>query len=148
MALAKLDAALAADLTALDQDGRAKGPERVIVSYLPPEGPRGPRYRVQGSDRDYIRMNSNSYLSLSHHPKVLEAADAASHAFGAGPGAVRFIDGTFAPHVGPGSRIPQFVSRPAARAFNSAYTTMLGLAITLSGPDTFWIGDALNHNCI
>ena len=25
---------------------------------------------------------------------------------------------------------------------------MLGLAITLSGPDTFWIGDALNHNCI
>ena len=25
---------------------------------------------------------------------------------------------------------------------------MLGLAITLSGPDTFWVGDALNHNCI
>ena len=31
-------------------------------------------------------MNSNSYLSLSFHPGVLEAADAASHAFGAGPG--------------------------------------------------------------
>ena len=99
MALDKLDAALAADLIALEQDGRAKAPERVIVSYRPPEGSRGPRYRLRGSDRDYVRMNSNSYLSLSHHPKVLEAADAASHAFGAGPGAVRFIDGTFAPHV-------------------------------------------------
>jgi glycine C-acetyltransferase len=61
---------------------------------------------------------------------------------------VRFIDGTFAPHVALERRIAQFVSRPAARAFNSAYTTMLGLAITLAGPDTFWIGDALNHNCI
>ena len=38
---------------------------------------------------------------------------------------------------------------PAGRAvFNSAYTTVLGVAITLSGPDTFWMGDALNHNCI
>ena len=148
MALDKLDAALAADLIALEQDGRAKAPERVIVSYLPPDGGRGPRYRLRGSDRDYVRMNSNSYLSLSHHPKVLEAADAASHLFGAGPGAVRFIDGTFAPHVELESRIARFVSRPAARAFNSAYTTMLGVAITLSGPDTCWIGDALNHNCI
>src|SRR4051794_6213030 len=148
MSLAKLDASLTADLTALEQDGRTKAPERVIVGYRPPDGARGPRYRLSGSDRDYLRMNSNSYLSLSHHPKVLEAADAASHAFGAGPGAVRFIDGTFAPHLELEHRIAQFVSRPAARAFNSAYTTVLGLAITLSGPDTFWIGDELNHNCI
>ena len=148
MSLAKLDAALTADLAALEQDGRAKAPERIIVSYLPPDAGRGPRYRLRGSDRDYIRMNSNSYLSLSQHPAVLEAADAASHAFGAGPGAVRFIDGTFAPHAELETRIARFVGRPAARSFNSAYTTMLGLGITLSGPDTYWIGDALNHNCI
>jgi glycine C-acetyltransferase len=93
-------------------------------------------------------MNSNSYLSLSHHPAVLEAADEASHAFGAGPGAVRFIDGTFAPHAALEERIARFVDRPAARVFNSAYTSTLGLALTLTGPRTFWIGDALNHNCI
>src|SRR6185295_1384902 len=81
-------------------------------------------------------------------PAVLDAADAASHAFGAGPGAVRFIDGTFAPHVDLGSRIARFVGRPAARVFNSAYTAVLGVAITLSGQATFSIGDALNHNCI
>jgi glycine C-acetyltransferase len=111
-------------------------------------GSRGPRYRLRGSDREFLRMNSNSYLSLSNHPDVLAAADDASHAFGAGPGAVRFIDGTFAPHAELEARIAKFVGRPAARVFNSAYTTVLGVAITLAGPDTFWIGDALNHNCI
>jgi glycine C-acetyltransferase len=93
-------------------------------------------------------MNSNSYLSLSHHPAMLEAADEASRIFGAGPGAVRFIDGTFAPHAELEERIAGFVSRPAARVFNSAYTSTLGLAMTLAGPETYWIGDALNHNCI
>jgi glycine C-acetyltransferase len=148
MSLERLNTALVADLAALRDEGRAKATERVIVGYVPPSGSRGPRYRLHGSDREYLRMNSNSYLSLSNHPDVLAAADAASHSFGAGPGAVRFIDGTFAPHARLEARIARFVDRPAARTFNSAYTTVLGLAITLAGPDTYWIGDALNHNCI
>jgi glycine C-acetyltransferase len=148
MSLEKLNTALAAEVAALEQERRAKAPERIIVEYLPPAGPRGPRYKLEGSDRQYLRMNSNSYLSLSNHPRVLAAADEASHAFGAGPGAVRFIDGTFAPHRDLERRIASFVGRPAARIFNSAYTTVLGVAITLSGPDTHWIGDELNHNCI
>jgi glycine C-acetyltransferase len=93
-------------------------------------------------------MNSNSYLSLSHHPELLEAADETSRIFGAGPGAVRFIDGTFAPHAELEERIARFLDRPAARVFNSAYTSTLGLAMTLAGPETYWIGDELNHNCI
>jgi glycine C-acetyltransferase len=148
MSLEKLNAALVTDVAALTEEGRAKAPERVIVGYVPASGTRGPRYRLRGSNREFLRMNSNSYLSLSNHAAVIGAADEASHAFGAGPGAVRFIDGTFAPHDELEQRIARFVDRPAARIFNSAYTTVLGLAITLAGPDTFWIGDALNHNCI
>jgi glycine C-acetyltransferase len=148
MSLGKLDTALLADIAALEAEGRAKAPERLIVGYIPPSGVRGPRYRLRGTDQEFLRMNSNSYLSLSNHAEVLAAADAASHAFGAGPGAVRFIDGTFAPHAALEARIARFVGRPAARIFNSAYTSVLGVAITLAGPDTFWIGDELNHNCI
>jgi glycine C-acetyltransferase len=148
MSLEKLNAALVADVEALKQEGRAKIPERVITGYVAPRGARGPRYVLEGGQCEYLRMNSNSYLSLSHHPEVLRAADDASHAFGAGPGAVRFIDGTFAAHRDLEDRIARFVGRPAARIFNSAYTTVLGLAITISGPETFWIGDELNHNCI
>ena len=52
MALDKLNAALTSELAALAQEGRAKAPERIIVGYVPPSGARGPRYRLQGSDRD------------------------------------------------------------------------------------------------
>ena len=148
MSLEKLNAALVADVVKLTQEGRAKAPERIIVAYVPPSGAKGPRYRLRGSDLEFLRMNSNSYLSLSNHPEVLAAADRASHLFGAGPGAVRFIDGTFEPHAALEERIARFVDRPTARVFNSAYTSVLGLAMTLAGPDTFWIGDELNHNCI
>ena len=148
MSLEKLNATLKKEVAALEQQGRAKAPERVIVGFIPPRDGRGPRYRLQGSDLEFLRMNANSYLSLSHHPKVIEAADEATHRFGTGPGAVRFIDGTSADHTSLESRIAAFVGRPAARIFNSAYTTALGIGITLSGPDTFWIGDELNHNCI
>jgi len=93
-------------------------------------------------------MNSNGYLSLSMHPALVEAADAATRRFGVGPGAVRFIDGTFAPHVALEERIARFVGKPAACIFNSAYTANCGLALTLAGEKSYWIGDQLNHNSI
>src|SRR4029078_7782666 len=79
---------------------------------------------------------------------MMHAADHAARVFGTGPGAVRFIDGTSIHHVTLEQRIAAFTGAPAAKAVNSAYTTVLGTAITLSGPDTYWIGDELNHNCI
>jgi len=148
MSLQKLSATLMNDVARLREEGRAKAPERVTVDYVAPSGKRGPRYKLSGSEQEFIRMNSNSYLSLSHHPRLLEAAERASRVFGAGPGAVRFIDGTSAPHVELESRIARFVDRPSARVFNSAYTSVLGLSIAITDADTFWIGDALNHNCI
>lgn len=148
MSLDLFSAGLAREIAAMKTEGRAKPPERVIVDYLSPEGGRGPRYRLEGSALDFIRMNSNSYLSLSHHPAVMAAADEATHRFGVGPGAVRFIDGTFSHHVSLESRIASFVGKPAAKIFNSAYTANLGLALAIQNKKTYWIGDALNHNCI
>ena len=148
MSLQRLDAGLNKEVANLVAEGRAKAPERVIVEVLPPKTPYGRRYKLQGSELEYIRMNSNSYLSLSHHPAVLAAADEATHRFGAGPGAVRFIDGTFSAHVELEERIAAFCGRPAAKIFNSAYTTNLGVALALQNSKTFWIGDELNHNCI
>ncbi len=148
MTLERLDQALTADVEALKAEGRAKAPERVIVGHVPPEGGRGPRYRLEGAEQLFIRMNSNSYLSLSHHPKLIQAADAATHEFGVGPGAVRFIDGTFIHHVRLERRIAEFLDRPAAKIFNSAYTANLGLAMAINSPRTCWVGDELNHNSI
>jgi glycine C-acetyltransferase len=143
-----LDRTLEAELAALASEGRAKAPERVIVECVPPRDERGPRYRLAGSPRDYLRMNSNSYLSLSLHPALLDAADAWTRRLGAGPGAVRFIDGTYAVHQALEERIARFLGKPAARIFNSAYTANCGLALTLATQQSFWIGDELNHNSI
>jgi glycine C-acetyltransferase len=148
MSMERLNAALVDDLEALRAEGRAKAPERVITGYVAPEGARGPRYLLEGGDRPYIRMNSNSYLSLSHHPAMLRAADEAAAEFGVGPGAVRFIDGTFRHHVSLERRIADFMGKPSAKIFNSAYTSNLGLALSVQNAKTYWIGDALNHNCI
>ena len=148
MSLERFNAALTEDVHNLQEAGRGKAPERIIVDYLPAKAPYGPRYKLQGFEQEFLRMNSNSYLSLSHHPKVLKAADKASHRFGAGPGAVRFIDGTFAAHIELEEKIAAFCGRPAAKIFNSAYTTNLGLALSIQNKQTFWIGDELNHNCI
>ena len=148
MPLDKLDGTLKEEINALKAEGRAKAPERVIVEYVPPTGQRGPRYRLQGSDKEYLRMNSNSYLSLSNHPELVEAADSATRSLGVGPGAVRFIDGTFSYHIALEESIARFVGKPAAKIFNSAYTSNCGLALAVSNKLTYWVGDQLNHNSI
>jgi glycine C-acetyltransferase len=148
MPLNRLDRALTREIDALAAEGRAKAPERVITAYLPPAGARGPRYRLRGNPREFIRMNSNSYLSLAHHPELIRAADEATHGLGVGPGAVRFIDGTFEPHAALEEGVARFIGKPAAKIFNSAYTTNCGVALAISTPRTYWIGDQLNHNSI
>lgn len=148
MSLEKLDAALVRELAALQQEGRTKPPERIITGYIPPSGERGPRYTMKGEEGEFIRLNSNSYLSLANHPDLIKAADAATHACGVGPGAVRFIDGTYHYHIALEERIARFVVKPAAKIFNSAYTSNCGLALAIGSRQTHWIGDQLNHNSI
>lgn len=148
MSLKKLDASLEQEIITLKDEGRAKIPERIIDEFLPPKGEKGPRYKLKGYDREFIRLNSNSYLSLSNNPQMMKAADKATNSFGVGPGAVRFIDGTFIYHVELEKRIARFVNKPGAKIFNSAYTSNLGLAIAISNKNTYWIGDQLNHNSI
>jgi glycine C-acetyltransferase len=148
MPLDRLDSALVREIESLRQEGRAKPPERVIVDYIPPQGALGPRYKLGGHTGEFIRMNSNSYLSLSNHPRLEKAADAATKKFGVGPGAVRFIDGTYSFHVSLEERIAKFTGTKAAKIFNSAYTANCGLSLAISNKATFWVGDQLNHNSI
>ncbi|MCP3898175.1 MAG: pyridoxal phosphate-dependent aminotransferase family protein, partial [Desulfobacteraceae bacterium] len=148
MSLKKLDASLKIEIDDLKNEGRAKIPERIIEGFLPPKGELGPRYKLKGYDKEFLRLNSNSYLSLSNNKDMIKEADEATNGFGVGPGAVRFIDGTFIHHASLEKRIAQFVNKPTAKIFNSAYTSNLGLAIAISNKKTYWIGDQLNHNSI
>jgi len=143
-----LDIALQQELDELTERGVAKRAERVIREVIAPTADRGVRYLLEGEKREFIRMNTNSYLNLSLHPALIQAADEATHHYGVGPGAVRFIDGTFSAHTKLESDIASFTGYPAAKIFNSAYTSNCGMALAIGSKNTHWIGDQLNHNSI
>lgn len=98
MSLKKLNQSLQKEIEELQAEGRRKTPERIITSNIPPQRTRGPRYCIAGEEKTFLRINSNNYLNLSTHPKLIAAADKAFKKFGVGPGAVRFIDGTYIEH--------------------------------------------------
>lgn len=133
----------------LHAQGTAKGDEAVVTAVLPAEGDRGPRFLLEGEgDRPFIRMNSNSYLGLGLRQEVIEAEEETARRFGAGPGAVRFISGTYAPHVELERRLAEFHGREAGMIFSSAYATVMGTLVPLITRETIVISDELNHNCI
>ena len=57
-----------------EHDARAMG---LYPYFLPLEGTEGTEVMVNG--RSVLMIGSNNYLGLTHHPKVLEAADDAVH---------------------------------------------------------------------
>jgi glycine C-acetyltransferase len=149
MAHDRLDEALQRQVAELREAGTAKGEESVVVAVRPPAGDRGPRVLLaDGGDREFIRMNSNSYLGMSLRPAVIEAEEQATRSFGAGPGAVRFISGTYEPHVELERKLAAFHGREAAMIFSSAYASVVSTIAPLTDDGTLVISDELNHNCI
>ncbi len=141
--------ALETHLDELVAKGTAKGPESVITAVLPPQGERGPRYLIAGEgERPFIKMNANSYLGLSLHPALIEAEEGAVKRYGVGPGAVRFISGTYAPHVALEEGLAAFHRREAGMIFSSAYAAVVSVLVPLISAETAVISDELNHNCI
>jgi glycine C-acetyltransferase len=141
--------ALAARLEDMARSGRAKGKEAIICRVIAGHDGHGPRYVIEGEgDRPFLRMNSNSYLGMALRPEVIGAEEEAAALYGTGPGAVRFISGTWSTHVALERRLARFHGRSDAILFSSAYAAMMGLIPPLVTEKTAVISDELNHNCI
>jgi glycine C-acetyltransferase len=149
MPLDKISGILMSHVAGLEEKGTSKGKETVVTRVIPPESDRGPRFILEGGgDKQFIRMNSNSYLGMSLREPILQAEEKAVAEFGAGPGAVRFISGTYAQHVELEQRLAKFHGRDAAMIFSSAYATIISTITALTSPETAIISDELNHNSI
>lgn len=149
MSLKKIEQLLNAKLIQQQQQGISKGHEKIITGCKPAQDGYGPRYYLEGyGESTFLRMNSNSYLGLSLHPQVIKAEAEAVEKFGTGPGAVRFISGTYSPHKELEKRLAAFHGRESAMIFSAAYATMLGVLPQFISEDTLIVSDALNHNCI
>ena len=144
----RLDASLSIEVAVLLESGTEKGAEAVITGVIPPRSGLGRRYQLVGSDSQFVRMNSNSYLGLSLHPAVIAAEEAGTQQFGAGPGAVRFISGTYKTHLDLEQRLAGFHQREAAIVYSSAYAAVLSTLTSLITPETVVLSDELNHNCV
>ena len=145
----QLEAALVAELAQLEREGRRKGKEEIVVGVKRATGAKGPRYLLKGrGEKEHIRMNSNSYLGLSLREDMLAAEEEGSRRFGVGPGAVRFISGTFQPHRDLERRLAAFHGREDAMIFSAAYMTVGGVITSLISKETHVISDELNHNSI
>ncbi|HPB33382.1 MAG TPA: aminotransferase class I/II-fold pyridoxal phosphate-dependent enzyme, partial [Caldisericia bacterium] len=82
------------------------------------------------------------------HEHLSQFEEEAIKKFGAGPGAVRFISGTYIYHKELEERIAKFHNKEDSIIFSSAYSCVLGTLYSLIDEETIVISDELNHNCI
>jgi glycine C-acetyltransferase len=98
--------------------------------------------------REVINLASNNYLGLANHPKLIEAALAATRAFGVGSGAVRTIAGTMRIHMELEEKIARFKSVEACVVFQSGFVANAGTVSAILGKEDFILSDELNHASI
>jgi glycine C-acetyltransferase len=149
VAIDRLENVLFDELEQLKREGRAKGKEFIVVDVKKSTDGKGPRYLLKGfGNKEFIRMNSNSYLGMSLREDIIKVEEETARKFGVGPGAVRFISGTFQPHRDLEKALARFHAREEAMIYSAAYVTVIGVIAALVTPETIVISDELNHNCI
>ncbi|MDR3763921.1 MAG: glycine C-acetyltransferase [Acidobacteriota bacterium] len=98
--------------------------------------------------RKVINLASNNYLGLTTHPKLREAALAATRKYGVGSGAVRTIAGTMKLHMELEEKIARFKGVEACVVFQSGFTANAGTVSAILGKEDYIISDELNHASI
>jgi len=108
--------------------------------------PQGAWLVVDG--KEVLNFCSNNYLGLANHPRVVEAARAATKKYGVGPAAVRSIAGTTDLHVELEKRLAAFKGVEAAITFQSGFTANLATIPAVVGKEDVIFSDRLNHASI
>ncbi|MHC1773104.1 MAG: aminotransferase class I/II-fold pyridoxal phosphate-dependent enzyme [Flexilinea sp.] len=136
----------------LDEAATSKRFEHYIEDFNDDPSPKAV---IEG--KTYSIFNSNDYLGLRHHPNLKAAEHAASQRLGTGPGAVRFISGSFAVHRQLEKKLAKFHGRQDAIVFSSAFATNLAVIFSLVrgqskdsviSNNVLVISDELNHRSI
>jgi 8-amino-7-oxononanoate synthase len=105
-----------------------------------------PRFTIEGGD--YINFGSNNYLSLSYHPKVIEAAQAATRRYGTGVTGSRLLNGTLDLHRTLEAELAEFYEREAALVFSTGYVANVSTISGLLNRHDFVVLDKDAHNSL
>ena len=95
-----------------------------------------------------LMFGSNSYLGLTNHPKVIEAAVAATKKYGTGCAGSRFLNGTLDILIALEDRLAKFVGKDEAIIYSTGFQVNLGVASCLTGREDYILWDELDHASI
>lgn len=95
-----------------------------------------------------LMFGSNSYMGLTNHPKVIEAAVAATKKYGTGMAGSPFLNGTLDIHKELEARIADYVGKEDAIVYSTGFGTNLGVVSTLTGREDYIICDEQDHASI
>jgi glycine C-acetyltransferase len=137
---ARLESQLRDELAGLREAGTFK--------HMPVlDSPQGPQVEMAGRG-SVIVLSSNNYLGLADHPDVIAAGREALDRYGAGTASVRFICGTFTPHLELERDLAEFLGTEAALSYVSCWNANEAVIPSLADADTVVLSDALNHASI
>src|SRR5436309_5213344 len=88
------------------------------------QSPSAPHAKVDG--KNVLVLCSNNYLGLANHPRLKQAAMAATRIYGAGSGSVRVIAGTMSLHLKLERTLADFKRTESSITFQSGYVTNAG----------------------
>ena len=118
----------------------------VYPYFSPIQSSLDPVIRVDG--KEMLMLGSNSYLGLTTHPRVKEAAQAAVKRYGSSCAGSRFLNGTLEIHEELEERLARFVSKDQAIVFTTGFQANLGAISTLIGKGDRVITDKVDHASI
>jgi 8-amino-7-oxononanoate synthase len=134
-----LDAFAAGKLAALDGAALRR---RLVVTE------RGPEAAAERAGRRLVSFSCNDYLGLSHHPRVIAAAQEAAARYGAGSGGSRLVTGNHPLLDALEERLARHKGKAAALVFGSGYMANLGITPALAGRGDLVLLDELSHACM
>ncbi len=103
---------------------------------------------VRRNGRELISFCCNDYLNLSHHPRVIAAALAATERYGTGSGASRLVTGNHPLFAVLEARLARLKQAEDCVIFGSGYLANLGIVPALAGPGDLILADELSHSCL
>ncbi len=138
-------------MSALDEDAAAALAAMSVAgtrkTFNVLAAPTGVRTRL-ADGRELIVACSNDYLGMANDPAVVAAGVAGLRQYGAGTASVRFICGTFVPHVDLERDLADFVGTSAALSFVSCWDANAAAITVLADSNTIVLSDELNHASI
>lgn len=103
---------------------------------------------VKINGKDVLMFGSNSYLGLTNHPKIKEAAKRAIDKYGTGCAGSRFLNGTLDIHIELEKRLAGLVGKEAALCYSTGFQVNLGVVSVLTGRKDHVLLDELDHASI